>query len=392
VIDARDFVRADSERLIEEWGRIALIPAPEGDERRRAELIAALAVASGAHDADLDSAGNVVTTIAGDDPDGENVTFLATMDDLGTVADHRAASTVLVRDGDRLVGPATETTSSDASALSILRFVLAGARPWRQLTIAWVLGEETGLTGVHTLVEERGRDLGSVIDLMGGVGTVSWNAIGFAGLEIDFIAEPRHTLYGGISEVPDAIGRFITALDGDPFPPHGPPFDADPLTVRRVNGIHAGTVFNHSPAVGTVGVDLRSTDALILTEVEAATKIAAQTAAAQAGVDVRFRDGERQPAITLQGGREHRLVRALATAIREVGREPILRAWSSSNVNVAYAAGLDGVVHDGTNRGHGRGTADEWTDIPGVLDGVAADCRLLQLLAAEPPSTREATR
>ena len=48
------------------------------------------------------------------------------MDDLGTVAAHRAASDVLYRDGDRLVGPATETTSSDASALSILRFVAPG--------------------------------------------------------------------------------------------------------------------------------------------------------------------------------------------------------------------------------------------------------------------------
>ncbi|MCW2495342.1 hypothetical protein [Jatrophihabitans sp.] len=384
MIDAREFVRADSERLIEEWGRIALIPAPEGGEGVRATLIAELASASGAPDVQLDAVGNVVTVIEGDDPDGEHLTFLATMDDLGTVAAHRAVSDVLRRDGDRLVGPATETTSSDASALSILRFVLAGPKPWRRMTIAWVLGEETGLTGVRALVDERGADLGSVIDLMGGVGTVSWNAIGFAGLEIDFTAEPRHTLYGGISEVPDAIARFIAALDADPFPPHGPPFDADPLTARRINGIHAGTVFNHSPAIGTVGVDLRCTDAALLTEIEVATRAAAEAAAAAAGVQVRFRDGERQPAITLAGGREHRLVRALATAIRDVGRDPILRAWSSSNVNVVYAAGLEGVVHDGTHRGNGRGTPEEWTDIPGVLDGVAADCRMLQLLAADP--------
>jgi acetylornithine deacetylase/succinyl-diaminopimelate desuccinylase-like protein len=140
-------------------------------------------------------------------------------------------------------------------------------------------------------------------------------------------------------------------------------------------------VFNHSPASGVVGVDIRSTDPQVLAETEAATRAAAHRAAAAAHVDVAVRDAERQPAIRLDGGRDHRLVRALSRAIRETGREPVLRAWSSSNINVCYAAGLQGIVHDGTHRGSGRGTAGEWTDIPGVLDGIAADCRLLQLLS-----------
>lgn len=379
-----DFVTADAERLLDEWGRIALLPAPEGEEGPRAALIVELAgpYADSVH---LDRAGNVVAVVAGDDPDGEHLTFLATMDDLGTVAAHRAASDVLFRDGDRMVGPATETTSSDASALSILRFAHTGPRPWRQLTVAFVLGEETGLTGVRSLVADRGADLGSVVDLMGGIGTVSWNAIGFAGLEIEFLAEPRHSLYGGVSEVSDAIARLVTELDAHPSPRHEQRPGAavewpDPLTTRRVNRIHAGTVFNHSPSSGVVGIDLRSTDPDLLTEVEAATRAAATAAAQQAGVDVRITDGERQPAVALPGGRDHRLVRALAQAIRDAGREPALRSWSSSNVNVVYEAGLTGVVHDGLNRGAGRGTPEEWTDIPGVLAGVVADCRMLQLL------------
>jgi acetylornithine deacetylase/succinyl-diaminopimelate desuccinylase-like protein len=380
MIDARQFVAADSDRILTEWGRIARVPAPLGGEQQRADLIAELAAASGA-DPQRDRVGNVVATVDGDDPDGPAYTFLATMDDLDTVAAHRAGSDRLERDGDRLVGPATETTSSDATALAIVRFVQRDARPWRRLTIAWVLGEETGLTGVRALVEDRGEDLGSVIDLMGGIGTVSWNAIGFAGLEVRFATEPRHTLFGGVSEVSDAIARFITEVHAHPFPVHGPPFDADPLTARRVNHIRAGSVFNHSPASGVVGVDIRSTDARVLAEAEAATRSAAERAAAAANVDVVVVDGERQPAVQLRDGRNHRLVRSLAQAIRETGHEPVLRAWSSSNINACYAAGLSGIVHDGTHRGGGRGTADEWTHIPGVLDGIAADCRLLQLLA-----------
>jgi acetylornithine deacetylase/succinyl-diaminopimelate desuccinylase-like protein len=381
VIDPHEFVADDADRILTEWGRIALVPAPLGGEQRRAALIAELAAASGA-DPQLDRAGNVVATIDGDDADGAAYTFLATMDDLDTVAAHRAASDRLERDGDRLVGPATETTSSDATALAIVRFARRTSRPWRRLTVAWVLGEETGLTGVRALIADRATDLGAVVDLMGGIGTVSWNAIGFAGLEVEFSTAPRHTLYGGVSEVSDAIARFVTELHADPFPVHGPPFDADPLTARRVNRIGAGSVFNHSPATGVVGVDLRSTDADVLSDIEAATRAIAERAAAAAHVDVTIRDGERQPAIQLRGGRDHYLVRSLAQAIRDTGHEPVLRAWSSSNVNVCYAAGLEGVVHDGTHRGGGRGTADEWTYIPGVLDGIEADCRLLNLLGA----------
>ncbi|HEY7009792.1 MAG TPA: M20/M25/M40 family metallo-hydrolase [Jatrophihabitantaceae bacterium] len=375
---ANDFVAADRDRVLDEWGRIALLPAPLGGEERRAALIADLARASGADHVEIDRVGNVVTWLDGTAADGPTLTFLATMDDLESVAAHRSRSDVLYHADGCMVGPCVETTSSDATALALIRFAAAGQRPWRRLLIVFVLGEETGLTGVRALVDDFGADLGSVVDLMGGIGTVSWNALGFAGLEVSFTTSPRHTLYGGVSEVSDAIARFVRALHD--AVPSG---DDDLIAVRRVNRIHAGSVFNHSPETGTVSIDIRSVGPDTLDVLDADTRALAADAAEQAAVRVSIADGERQPAITLPGGREHPMVRALATAIREQGREPVLRPWSSSNINVVYAAGLSGIVHDGTFRGGGRGTADEWADIAGVLDGLAADCRLLQLLTEQ---------
>jgi metal-dependent amidase/aminoacylase/carboxypeptidase family protein len=377
VLSARDFVAADRDRILDEWGRIALLPAPLGGEQDRAALIADLARAAAADHVEIDRVGNVVTWLDGVRADGPTLTFLATMDDLESVAAHRSRSDVLYHANGRMVGPCVETTSSDATALALIRFAAAGERPWRRLLVAFVLGEETGLTGVRALVDDYGADLGAVVDLMGGVGTVSWNALGFAGVEVSFTASPRHTLYGGVSEVSDAIARFVRALH-DAVPPE----DYERVAVRRVNRIHAGSVFNHSPETGTVSVDIRSADPGALAALDTDTRALADAAAGDAGVQVSVADGERQPAITLPGGREHPMVRALAAAIREQGREPVLRPWSSSNINVVYAAGLEGIVHDGTFRGGGRGTADEWADIAGVLDGLAADCRLLGLLTA----------
>ncbi|MGI8762269.1 MAG: hypothetical protein ACR2LF_13430 [Jatrophihabitantaceae bacterium] len=376
------FVDDDAQRVVTEWQRIALLAAPAGQEAARAALIAELARACGADRVELDRAGNVVATLDGSGAD--RFTFLATMDDLDSVAAHRRASSRIDVQGERLVGPCAETTSSDASALSILRFAARSERGFGKLTVAFVLGEETGLSGIRALCAERRSDLGQVVDLMGGVGTISWNAVGFDGVLVEFTAAPRHSLYGGVSELTDAIARFVTALHAAVPPSVGvePAEQGGVVSVRRVNRIAAGDVFNHSPSTGTVSVDIRSTDSEVLRRLGRETRLLAEATAAEAGVAVSCRDGVQQAAGMLRGGQEHPLVRAAAQAVRDVGAPLTLRPWSSSNINAVYEAGLEGIVHDGTHRGGGRGTAEEWADIPGVLSGIAADCQLLRSLTS----------
>jgi hypothetical protein len=380
------FVQADRPLFLQQWQRIALAPAPAGAEAERAALIAGFARDAGADHVEIDRVGNVIATVEGSGD--RDVTFLATMDDLDSVAAHRRATDRIELTGERLVGPCSQTTSSDATGLGLVRFAEQSQRRFRRLTVAFVLGEETGLTGVRALCEDRADRLGWVIDLMGGVGTISWNAIGFDGINVEFRAEPKHSLYGGVSEVSDAIARFVTAVHADVPPSVGPeptgPLEeiTGPVTIRRINRIAAGEVFNHSPQVGTVGVDVRSTDPAILRELGSATRALAEAVAVDAGVSVTCRGDVQQPAALLPGGAEHPLVQAAALAVREAGAELVLRPWSSSNINVAYEAGLEGIVHDDPGRGGGRGTAEEWTDIAAVLAGFAADCRMLELVAA----------
>jgi acetylornithine deacetylase/succinyl-diaminopimelate desuccinylase-like protein len=379
--EALHFAQADRTRVLAEWQSIALIPAPAGREERRADLIAELARNSGADRVEIDRAGNVVASLTGSGARAR--TYLATMDDLESVAALRDETDRIELSDDRLLGPCVETTSSDASALSVIRFAAASRGLFGLLTVAFVLGEETGLMGVRTLCADRADDLGWVIDLMGGVGTISWNAIGFDGVIVEFSARPRHSLYGGSSEVPDAMARFISALHED-LPPFVHPESEDPdavLTVRRVNQLAAGSVFNHSPASGTVGVDIRSTDPKALHQLGRDTRELATRIGAQVGVLVACHDAMQQPAVRLPAGREHPLVRAGAQAVLDVGSPLLMRPWSSSNINAVYQAGLDGIVHDGTQRGGGRGTPDEWANVPGVLAGIAADCQLLRLSA-----------
>jgi acetylornithine deacetylase/succinyl-diaminopimelate desuccinylase-like protein len=370
------FAQSDTARLLEEWQRIAVIAAPAGHEGERAALVAELARAAGADTVEIDRVGNVVATVGGRDPAGETITFLATMDDLESVAFERSRTDAIGVVGDRVVGPCAETTSSDATALALIRFAVSGQRSWRQLTVAFVVGEETGLTGVRALCADRGGELGLVVDLMGGTGTVSYNAIGFDGVVVEFSAAPRHSLYGGVSEVSEAISRLVAEIHQDV-----PVLDKNVHTVRRVNQLAAGTVFNHSPSTGTVGIDIRSTDPVVLAALSESTRTQARHIASDLGIEVEIRPGQQQTAISLPGAAEHRLVRAAARAVEQIGHELVLRPYSSSNVNAVLEAGIEGIVLDGMHRGGGRGTADEWADIPCVVAGLAVDCQLLRILS-----------
>jgi hypothetical protein len=107
----------------------------------------------------------------------------------------------------------------------------------------------------------------------------------------------------------------------------------------------------------------------------------AQTIADGLELAVAVDHGMHQPAARLDRGRDHPLVVAAVAATRVAGHDPVLRPWTSSNVNAVLAAGLEGIALEGTARGGDRGTLQEWAWVDGVLAGAAVCCRVLDLLS-----------
>jgi Peptidase family M20/M25/M40 len=362
-----------------DWLEIAAAPAPPGGEQARAEIIAAtLAAIPGLTGVEISGgpAGegpNVYARLPG--AGGQAVAIVSTLDDLATIAALREQPGMrLEQDGDRLVGPCVITAATGASGIATAR-LLSSLRwqPAGDVVFACVSGEETGFTGMRRFIDTRPADAGTVVELLAGIGLVSFGAIGAEQLEVSVAAEPSHTLSGGRAAVTGALARIILAA-ADLTPEPGPDGHWSAL---RVNTVHAGEVVNHSPATGVLTVDARSTDPAWLAATAGRIRAIAAGAAAECGTAADVRTLRCSPPVSLPGGRDNPLVRAAIGAIAATGHEPVVRPWCSSNVNVAYEASLPGVALEGSTRGGDRGTDHEWCGISGVISGVAAGAALV---------------
>lgn len=374
---------AQASRLIADWLDIAAIAAPLGAERARAEFIAERL-------GDITGLAGVQVSEgpAGEGPNvyarlpgvagGETVAVVSTLDDPETIAALRQQPGMpLGQVGDRLVGPCVITAATSASGIATAR-LLCGLdwQPAGDVVFACVSGEETGLTGMRRFIDTRRADADTVIELLAGIGLVSFGAIGTHQLEVRLSAEPSHSLSGGRAIVTEALARIVLAVQE--LTPE--PDRAGHWSVIRVNTVHAGSVLNHSPADGVLTVDIRSADAGWLAATVAQVRILAARLAAECGAAAEISTFRSSPPVSLPGGRDNPLVRAAAHAMAANGPEPVIRAWSSSNVNVACEAGIPGVAMEGANRGGDRGTAHEWCGVSGVISGVAASAALITSL------------
>ncbi len=371
---------SDAPQIVNDWLDIAAVAAPLGAERDRAEVIAEKltripALADIEVSTGPDGEGpNVYARLPGAGG-GKTLAVISTLDDLDTIAALRQQPGMrLHRDGDRLVGPCVTTAAIGASGIATARQLdAAGWRPAGDVVFAWVSGEETGLTGMRRFIDTRRADADAVIELLAGIGLVTFGAIGAEQLEIRLTAEPAHSLSGGRAAITEALARIILAVqDLAPKP------DRDGhWSVLRVNTVHAGEVLNHSPADGVLTVDVRSTDAGWLVPVTAQVRTIAMRLAADCAALAQIRTLRSSPPVSLPGGQDNPLVKAAAEAIAATGHEPVIRPWSSSNVNVAIEAGIPGVALEGSNRGGDRGTDHEWCGISGMITGVAASAALI---------------
>lgn len=119
---ARD---ATAESLVEIGG----IVSPSGEEQDRAAAVAARMRAIGLDSVRVTEDPNAIGVIPG--RSGRALIFVSTLDDLATVAEHQRAAGVPPRiQGDRVVGPGTNTSLTTAAVLAAAEALIAsGSSP-----------------------------------------------------------------------------------------------------------------------------------------------------------------------------------------------------------------------------------------------------------------------
>lgn len=371
----RETLFATDQETLDLQVAICRIPAPTGNEGRRAEFmkerLAALGYAAG-----LDSAGNVVARWG--DAGGGAVAVVAHLD---TVFGPDVQLTVQ-RNGSRLTGPGISDNARGLAALLALARAVreSGWQANRPLVFAATVGEEGegNLKGARHLFGPGGVRAAAVIALDGaGLDRVVHRALGSRRFRVSYRGPGGHSWAAyGVPNPAHAVGRCAAGI-ADLRPPH-----RSACSVVRLVG---GTGLNSIPALACAEVDARGEDPGALSSLEADLRRLAAgaleaenrgraqgTAALELAVEV---IGDRPAGLT---PKSDPLVCAAMEATRAIGREPELAA-ASTDANAAIACAIPAIALGAGGTAGNTHTEAEWYDNTGGADGL---WRALLVLAA----------
>jgi acetylornithine deacetylase/succinyl-diaminopimelate desuccinylase-like protein len=360
------------------------IVSPSGEELARARRVAAEMEAMGLEGVRVDGAPNAVGVIPG--RSGKAVVFISTLDDLATVAEHqRAAGEGPSVQGDRVVGPGTNTSSITVSMLEAARtYREAGIEPEHDLIFAAVAQEETGLRGMRALVAELGDRALAYVDILGDGRSISYGGLAIHWWRVLGEGPPGHSLGGGLPNVNQGLARAVDRI----LTRSAEWQDPEERTILNVAILESGAVFNHKPAEGWFSLDLRSLELDRVRGMEEAVKAILAEVSAETGIALRMEEEQQMPGGQIPGAPESDLVRSSVAVARFLGLEPGLTPAGSSNLNVAVAEGIPAIGLGG-GRGGARGEPEEWADIPAMMRA-AEHVYLLSLLLGGVPGQVEA--
>ena len=359
---ARERLAARDESVLRTQIAVSEIPAPTGDEFRRATWIASRFTALGLADVRTDRAGNVIGRRPGAS-DGPSVAVCAHLD---TVFPPNTPLGVR-RDGSRLAGPGIGDNGRGLAAMLALAEEIDGVRVRVQTPIDFVAttGEEGvgDLRGAKAFFAGAAGQIAAAIALDGaGDERVVHRALGARRFRVTYRGTGGHSWAAyGVANPVHAAATAVATL-GALALPHEP---RTTLTVGRIGG---GIAVNAIPECGWFEVDLRSVSATVLERYDRDVRAAVHAAAATE--NVRRAAGTRALTVEIEviGDRpcgdipaDNPLVVAAIEATRLVGRAPDL-ATASTDANVPISLGIPAVAIGAGGTGGDAHTISEWYD------------------------------
>ena len=352
------------------------IISPSGEELERAQAVAALMREVGLQDVEVTASPNAIGRIPGSS--GKAIVFVATLDDLATVAEHqRAAGTPPLIEGDRVVGPGTNTSLTTISLLSAARALIEqGLIPEHDIVFAAVAQEETGLRGMRALFADYLERALAFVDVLGEGSGLSYGALGIHWWRVHAFGPPGHTLNGGLPNVNQAIGRAVDRVLQIP----DPVLYDDRRTRLNVAILSSGAVFNHKPETGWFSLDVRSLDPEHIDSMERQTQAILTQVTEELGIRFEMESVSKTPPGQIPGALTSSLVQNSIAISNYLGTNPTLSNAGSANLNVAIAGGTLSIAIS-SERGGQRGFADEWADIE-ILQRTAKNVYLTAITQA----------
>lgn len=347
------------EAIVSLTWRICEVPAPTGQEFERARFVATLWQERG-YTPEIDTVGNVYVRRGGKARGGPLLMLMAHTDTVFP------ASTPLVikREGDTLHGPGISDNSVSVATMLHTFDLLDELKIETATDVVAVanVGEEGlgNLLGARTAVERYRANLGAVLVIDGGLGHITYGAVGSKRWRITVRGPGGHS-YGSFG-TPSAIhglGKIIAALADLQVP-------QSPKTTFNVGMIEGGTSVNTIASEASALLDMRSIDVECLNQLaEEARELIEQRAGAGLSTEITVL-GER-PA----GARNlsDPLILLAGKTLQWLGIEPRYGS-SSTDANIPISLNIPAVCI-GVTHGENAHTLQEFFHISPLGPGLA---------------------
>lgn len=374
---AREALRLDHARMVEQLVTLTEIPAPPFGEAARGSTFAALLRGTGLTDVTTDAVGNVIAVRKGIDPKAAPLVVAAHLDTV-----FPAGTDVKVRrEGTRLMAPGV---GDDTRALAVLLALVramdkAGIRTARDLIFIGNVGEEGpgDLRGTRHFFanDPRAKLAAGFITIDGaGSGLITTRGVGSRRYRLTFSGPGGHS-YGkfGIVNPLAALAKTVTGLYAVPVP-------AEPRTTYAASVVGGGTSVNTIPNEVFLEVDMRSESPAEVARLDAALHDIAARAVDEENaarktdsgkVSVAFKPiGDRPAGSTAE---DAALVRIAAAAAKSQGLDARFGA-QSTDANVPMSLGIPAIAIGSGGTGGDAHAPSEWIDVaePASLAGMNA--------------------
>lgn len=331
---ANEYIDKNHGDILREWIAITEINAPSRHEKERAAYIEGLLRKYKLENIHYDSAGNLIAMRKGSGG-GPVTVFDAHMD---TVFQPGLKIKATVKDGTVYApGIGDDTRNIEALLATIRALDIARIKTKGNLLFVFTTDEETGLTGAKQFVKDNKAGIDYYVALDGGYEGFTYAGIGINWYRHHFIGPGGHTRsrtppYSATLPLARAISRIYELQ-----------VPSDPPSNLNVGMLGGSEVVNAKAADAWFTVDLRSTNNVVIADLEKKIALILEEEAKSTGLTIKTEVISTSPAAVIPGHRDSKLVKMAEAVHRAMGFDPPITPTGSNNSSAALLEGIPSI-------------------------------------------------